>query len=925
MSLPLVSCVMPTYGRPDYVAESIAMFLAQDYPAKELIVLNDCPGQVIKCDFPGIRIINADTRWANLGKKRNCAVEMAQGQYIAVWDDDDVYLPWRLSYCVRRMMETETPFYCPAEFWAYWGEEALHDNQAVEGWICHPAVMFTKELWLAVGGYPQQTMGEDAVFLTKAIKHMGIDWPRDKIQRNDRFLIMRGKSKYVHTSIGGGQQEPDTRSGEIFVSPAPIYDNSLRNATESLIRSRDIMFRRQLACKERTLAWPGLPSSTDRYWLDQMQPTSREVGYGQIGLGGELGYEGKRVEICGLAFPHAISAHAPSRLCFTVDCRFTHFCSQVALNDDIASADSSADFFVYADGRLKGVAANVRAGQPPRLLTVDVRSCREIELIVAHHRWSNCHSVWCDPFFTTVADHAAEMLDCLKQAEISITNRIAPVDLCIATVASPGFETWIDDLLGSVCANAQCPNALLAIFAFDPTEELIRIAQKYRALVITCRSLKPLSCAAKSVLYSAARVIPAAKFICLDADILVLDDLRPVVSAIDSSPPGAIHVCREAAWARDLKDAVEHVYAGSVADVSAIMLDDAPVELRYDLVVNDGFFAGSLAALNAVDNSIRGFDGSLEWLNDPRACCPWRNQFIFNLALAQGHSGVELHSRFNTQLNVHSVAFEGADANVIARTHYGTNSAVVHFNGRGRGSHLERRGRYRTHSKALRRTYDNGNAYQAFLQSLRRWIGVHGRDSLAWSFYGTPDGASGRDCNGDEFPLLATLYYLIKANGSQRVIETGTARGITAACLAAAVSHHPAGVAVTIDIGEFPERDSLWATLPESIRKCILTRQGDSIEMLKAAVSQGESYHAAVLDTVHTSEHVLQEFEFARKLVCEGGLILIHDAIWEGGTVNDGLKVISRMGYGVARLWSAEHGDQEFAGMGLAVIENRVY
>lgn len=59
MTLPLVSCIMPTYGRPDYVAESIAMFLDQDYEAKELIILNDCPGQVLRGDFPGVRIVNS--------------------------------------------------------------------------------------------------------------------------------------------------------------------------------------------------------------------------------------------------------------------------------------------------------------------------------------------------------------------------------------------------------------------------------------------------------------------------------------------------------------------------------------------------------------------------------------------------------------------------------------------------------------------------------------------------------------------------------------------------------------------------------------------------------------------------------------------------------------------------------------------------
>ena len=85
MELPLVSCIMPTFGRPDYVAESISMFLAQDYPAKELIILNDCCGQTLLGKFPGVRIINATSRWATLGEKRNAAIELASGEFIAVW------------------------------------------------------------------------------------------------------------------------------------------------------------------------------------------------------------------------------------------------------------------------------------------------------------------------------------------------------------------------------------------------------------------------------------------------------------------------------------------------------------------------------------------------------------------------------------------------------------------------------------------------------------------------------------------------------------------------------------------------------------------------------------------------------------------------------------------------------------------------
>ena len=60
----VVSCIMPTYGRPDYVLESVAMFMAQDYSRKELLILNDCPNQFFETAVPNVRIFNSQSRFS---------------------------------------------------------------------------------------------------------------------------------------------------------------------------------------------------------------------------------------------------------------------------------------------------------------------------------------------------------------------------------------------------------------------------------------------------------------------------------------------------------------------------------------------------------------------------------------------------------------------------------------------------------------------------------------------------------------------------------------------------------------------------------------------------------------------------------------------------------------------------------------------
>lgn len=106
------------------------------------------------------------------------------------------------------------------------------------------------------------------------------------------------------------------------------------------------------------------------------------------------------------------------------------------------------------------------------------------------------------------------------------------------------------------------------------------------------------------------------------------------------------------------------------------------------------------------------------------------------------------------------------------------------------------------------------------------------------------------------------------------------------------------------------------------MRSCIELRAVDLLSGMTGAIEAGERYDAALLDSVHTAQHVLAEFWLAARLVCPGGLILIHDAVYRGGTVANALRQIEVAGYGVTRLWTAESGVPEDDGLGLAVIEN---
>jgi len=103
----LVSCIMPTRNRPHFAGQSISYFLRQDYPQRELIVLDDG-------DEPIADLIPRDDRvhYVRLpqrrpvGAKRNLACEISRGELIAHWDDDDWMAADRLSLQVNQLLHS---------------------------------------------------------------------------------------------------------------------------------------------------------------------------------------------------------------------------------------------------------------------------------------------------------------------------------------------------------------------------------------------------------------------------------------------------------------------------------------------------------------------------------------------------------------------------------------------------------------------------------------------------------------------------------------------------------------------------------------------------------------------------------------------------------------------------------------------------
>ncbi|HEU5132195.1 MAG TPA: glycosyltransferase family A protein, partial [Pyrinomonadaceae bacterium] len=174
---PLVSCIMPTYERRRYVPQALQSFLQQDYPNRELIIVDDgkdAIGDLVE-RLPNVRYFHVAR--TSIGAKRNLACKHAAGEIIAHWDDDDWYSPDRLRYQVMPILAgkadltgLENAFVLAlprGEFWTT--APALHQRLFV-GNVHGGTLVFRKELWMQGMRYPEINLAEDAALLVRATR-----------------------------------------------------------------------------------------------------------------------------------------------------------------------------------------------------------------------------------------------------------------------------------------------------------------------------------------------------------------------------------------------------------------------------------------------------------------------------------------------------------------------------------------------------------------------------------------------------------------------------------------------------------------------------------------------------------------------------------------------------------------------------------
>jgi glycosyltransferase involved in cell wall biosynthesis len=177
-----VSVIIPVYNAGKFIDESLASVLMQDWPAHEIILVNDGSTDrdydLLSRLDARIRILNQTNQGVSAARNRGCAA--ATAEYVAILDADDVWLPGKLSAQMRHL--TRSPevdaVFCLGLYWTPSADDGSWRQAAPELVIRDLAVddivalhykdfLFTipvasssmvvkKSVWQTIGGFDER-------------------------------------------------------------------------------------------------------------------------------------------------------------------------------------------------------------------------------------------------------------------------------------------------------------------------------------------------------------------------------------------------------------------------------------------------------------------------------------------------------------------------------------------------------------------------------------------------------------------------------------------------------------------------------------------------------------------------------------------------------------------------------------------------
>lgn len=227
----VISVIMLTYNRKDFLVKSITSILNQTYKDFEFIVIDNGStdgGGFIADEYasndPRMRVLHLDR--GSIGSRRNIGIDYSEGDYITFIDDDDWAEPDYLAFLKNLLEGTESDMAICGAFDKIFDEcKVMNPEEALVElmWrkkynMAFPTKLFKKELF---GG---NRFEEKGIFDDISLMY--------KMVGNSRKIVYHGQPKYTFRRHGGNNSAWTTNHALINPPVLNEYLKAYRDRTE---------------------------------------------------------------------------------------------------------------------------------------------------------------------------------------------------------------------------------------------------------------------------------------------------------------------------------------------------------------------------------------------------------------------------------------------------------------------------------------------------------------------------------------------------------------------------------------------------------------------------------------------------------------------------------------------------------------------